>query len=149
MRMAWAAGLLILTGCGTSTSWRSEEPPDRQLSAAPDREKEFADIPVPRGFTRQRGSYAYERGRFRICNLIYDGAPDPFRTVDFMLQQMGIAGWKLTDKALDNDQKVLSFVKGTETCRITVARFSSERKTQLTVTIGPAAGPAPAPAPVD
>ena len=137
-RLAFLLLPLALSGCETRT-WRSDEPPvERPVVWVPDRQKEFSDVPVPMDFERSRDSYAFERGRFRICRLVYEGALDPFRTEDFMRRQMELSGWTPTDRSLDEGEKILCFSKGNERCRIGVRRDARERHTRMTVTIEPA-----------
>ena len=133
--LGWLAGLVLLSGCGDSTEWRTSPPSDRPIVPVPDREKEFTDVPVPREFTRDVGSYSYERGTLRMCKLSYTGNLDPFRTIEFMKQQMELAGWKLEDKTLDGDMKILNFAKGNDRGRVTVLR--ADRKTRLQINIDP------------
>ena len=133
--LGWLAGLILLSGCGDSTEWRTDPPSDRPVVPVPDREKEFTDVPVPREFARDAGSYSYERGTLRMCKLSYTGALDPFRTIEFMKQQMELAGWKLEDKTLDGDMKILNFAKGNDRGRVTVTR--ADHKTRLQINIDP------------
>ena len=134
-QLGWLAGVLLLAGCGESTEWRSDPPTDHPVAPVPDREKEFADVPVPRDFTREEKSWAFEKGTMRMCKLAYTGVLDPFRTIEFMKQQMEIAGWKLEDKTLDGDTKLLNFSKANDRCHIIVTR--ADKKTRLTVAIDP------------
>jgi hypothetical protein len=103
----------------------------------PDREKEFSDVPVPREFVRDVRSWSWERGTLRMCNLVYTGSLDPYNAVEFMKKQMEIAGWRLLDKSLDNDQKTLNFSKGSDRCRVSVMRIPGEYKTRLTIDMKP------------
>ena len=131
----WLAGLLLLSGCGETTEWRSDPPSDRPVVAVPDREKEFADVPVPREFMRDQGSWAYEKGTLRMCNLNYTGGLDPYRTIEFMKQQMELAGWKTENKALDGDTKSMNFAKANDHCQVIVTR--ADKKTRLKIAIDP------------
>lgn len=134
-KLGWLSGILLLAGCGESTRWTSDPPSDRPVAPVPDREKEFADVPVPREFTREQSSWAYEKGTLRMCKLAYTGSLDPYRTIEFMKQQMELAGWKTENKVLDGDTKIMNFSKGNDRCQVIVTR--TERKTGLTIAIDP------------
>ena len=133
--LGWLSGMLLLAGCGDSTEWRSESPADRPITSVVDREKEFSDVPVPREFLREQGSWAYEKGTLRMCKLSYTGALDPFKTIEFMKQQLELSGWKIEDRILDGDTKILNFSKGNDRCRVIVTR--TDRKTRLVIAIDP------------
>ena len=134
----WAAVAVILAGCGEL--FQSDPLPSREGPVVPttERERDFADIPVPRNFSREPHSFAHERGSFRICRLAYTGPLDTYRTVEFMKEQMGILGWKLLDSSLDDDEKVLRYAKRADRCSVSVRREPSERRTRLAVSIDPA-----------
>lgn len=138
MKATWTlAACVLLAGCFSDASqWGSSQvPSDRPVLTVPDREKEFADLPVPRDFMRLNQSWARERGTFRMARLVYEGALDPYSTVEFMRKQMELSGWKLNDRVLEDDRKVLSFTKGQDRCRVVVTR--ADRKTRLAVDMEP------------
>lgn len=115
------------------------------MTGSPDREREFADVPVPRRFTRRPGCFSWERGRLRVCNLLYQGEADPGRTAEFMRQQLELAGWKFVDKSSEGDRRTMNFAKGNDRCKVTLFRRSGERRTDLTITIQPAEEGSPSP----
>ena len=148
--MLGITAMLLLGGCDLYP-----EPDTGGQEAVPVREKDrqFQDIPVPRSFTYDRNSFAFQHGRFRVCNLIYTGTLDVGSTTEFMNRQMALAGWKLLERSLENGRTVLNFSKDTpyakngERCAVTIEHGPSERKTLLTVSIKPPEEePLPAPA---
>jgi hypothetical protein len=130
--LAGLACLSLLAGCALEP--REHGP----MTGSPEREREFADVPVPRHFKRRPGSFSWERGRLRVCNLLYQGEADPGRTAEFMRQQLEFAGWKFVDKSTEGEHRTMNFAKGADRCRVILYRPRGERRTDLTITIQPA-----------
>ena len=129
---------LFAAGCGETSGWDdSRRPGEMPVVSVPDREKEFADVPVPRDFARDAGSFSHEQGNVRVCRLSYQGKLDAYQTTDFMKKQMELAGWRSQEQILEGDQKILTFAKRTDRCRVTVARLQADHVTRLTISIFP------------
>ena len=86
------------------------------------------DIPVPKDFTflpaRSPSYIRYSSGvgAFRQWDGVYTGDQQERNLVPWYEKQMQLDGWKHKSTEIENDQRVLTFVKGTETAKIRIFR---------------------------
>ncbi len=124
-----AIGLNGMVGCewaqrqgiqnGAKVPYNPDEGRER---LAAQRDIQFNDIPVPRGFTLTANNvFSFQAASFRFGEFVYEGTWTFRRAASFYQDQMPVDGWELKEIRPVNDYKAtLVYEKGPESCLIDI-----------------------------
>jgi hypothetical protein len=110
------------------------------MRLAPQPKVYASDVPLPDGFWlyEQRSSETFEGGKRRELRHVYRGEADPSAVRDFYREQMPLVRWVAESDRLDRGVYTMDFVKGDESCEISISDHGLFTKgAQVQVAISP------------
>lgn len=108
--------LIALSGCKKNETNYPGTATDVRFST----DVTFEDIPVPAGFTLERGkSYSFQNDVTRVGRLVYTGRSSLNNVLSFYQQQMPLHGWQEMSY-VDYDASVRYYEKSGQSCILAV-----------------------------
>jgi hypothetical protein len=136
-----ASGALASLGCKSLYEDAKKPIPDPQFEYAEHGRVQFDDIPVPAGFqlqTERLESFTFERGSFRIGELLYDGQAPAATIASYYRERLPQHGWSVEGETQIEKGNSLLFVKGRTQAKIEITRGRVRTgQTRIHVLVGP------------
>lgn len=124
--------LSILAGCALATAAckslyeDAKKPlPDPHFENTEIGRLQFDDVPVPAGFTlrtERLESFSFERGSFRIGELLYDGPTPSAAVASYYRDRLGQHGWSVEEEGPIEKGTRIFATKGRSQATIAITR---------------------------
>ena len=119
-RTSWAwlcVAVVLPAGCDSTTGGGAP------VRLTPVSNPDFADLPVPRGFTMVNvESMDMTSGTLRLVQHVYQGSGERLSVRDFYFEQMPLGRWRLVNAHNEQGVYTLIFEKEQEACQVRISK---------------------------